>query len=145
MEVFICLPASTSQMTLAEVNGDSVRTVGGKHIMHALGDINGEELRWIKPARLKLRFELRAGETVVATLGWTGSYRAVAQWADAQYRFSREGWFRPRVVVRGASANATDEPVAVFAYRGGALTFPDGRAFVWEEAPTMDQRARLGG
>jgi hypothetical protein len=103
--------------------------------MHALGDINGEELRWIKPARFKLQFELRAGDTVVATLGWTGSYRAVAQWADAQYRFSQEGWFRPRVVVRGASADATDEPVAVLAYRGGALTFADGRAFVWVNLP----------
>jgi hypothetical protein len=101
--------------------------------MQALREIDGAELRWVKPSWRKLQFELRAGEAMVATLAWTGGGRAVGQWDREQYRFSREGWLRPHVVVRGAAAAAVDEPIATFAYRGGTLTFPDGRAFVWKK------------
>lgn len=104
--------------------------------MHALRDVSSDELEWVKPRWTKLQFELRAGETMVATLAWVRGSRAVGEWADGQYRFSREGWFRPRILVRGAATEAMDaheEPIATFAYRGGTLSFPDGRAFVWKK------------
>jgi hypothetical protein len=110
--------------------------------MNTFGDTGGDAFEWVKPRWTKLEFELRAGETVVATLAWSGGSRAVGTWADAQddqYRFSREGWLRPRILVRRARTDAAtatgdpDEPIAMFAYRGGALSFPDGRAFVWKK------------
>lgn len=99
--------------------------------MRDLHEVTSEELRWVRHRRLKLEFELRAGETVVATLAWTGRARALGAWAGGQYRFSREGWFRPRTLVRGAED--TGEPVATFAHRGGILTFLDGRLFRWKK------------
>jgi len=107
--------------------------------MDALRDAIGSELQWVKPRWTKLQFELRAGETVVATLAWARGSRAVGEWVEGQYLFSREGWLRPRILVRSARTEATaaagapDEPIATFAYRGGALTFPDGRAFLWKK------------
>ncbi len=104
--------------------------------MQALRDVIGRELEWVKPKWTKLQFELRAGETVVATLAWAHGSSAVGEWAEGQYRFSRAGWFRPRILVRGAAPDATDaseEPIATFAYRVGTLTFPDGRTFLWKK------------
>ena len=108
-------------------------------MMHTFHEVGGEELRWIKPRRTKLQFELRAGEILVATLAWTGGSHALGQWAEGQYRFNRKGWLRPRTLVRGAANAASDTPgeqeetVATFAHRGGTLSFPDGRTFLWKK------------
>jgi hypothetical protein len=99
--------------------------------MRALQDIGGEELQWVKPKWTRPEFELRAGDAVVATLRWTGGSRAEGTWAGGQYRFSREGWFRPRILVRRAAPEDTGEPLATFAYRGAILSLPDGRSFRW--------------
>ena len=104
--------------------------------MRDLNDVMSEALQWVRPKRSKRAFELRAGEAVVATLVWTRGSSALAQWAQGQYRFSRQGWLRQRILVHGASSTtpvATDEPLATFAQRAGALTFPDGRAFLWRK------------
>ena len=121
--------------------------------MRTLNDISGVELRWAKPKRSKLQFELRAGQTpdedtgepALATMSWTRGSQAIGQWAGGEYRFSREGWLRPRALVRAATspatdtvadaaaANTADEPIATFAQHGGALTFPDGRTVLWKK------------
>ncbi len=99
---------------------------------------SGQELRWIKPKVLKLQFELHTGETTVATLAWTRGSRALGQWGEHRYWFSREGFFRPRVLVRSASnttakaPTAQDQALATFTNRGGTLTFTDGLAFLWK-------------
>jgi hypothetical protein len=101
--------------------------------MYAFNDLSGQELHWVKPKWSKLQFELRAGETAVATLTWTGGARALGQWAGGQYQFSRQGWFRRRTFIH-TPTGPTDEPVALFTHRGnsGALVFPTGRTFRWQ-------------
>jgi hypothetical protein len=90
-------------------------------------------LVWVKPKWTRRQFALRSGDTVLATLAWTRGSSALAQWGASQYRFNRQGWLRPRVLVRDASADDTSEPLATFTQRGGALTFPDGRIYVWKK------------
>jgi hypothetical protein len=102
-------------------------------VSHTLTEGQNAELLWVKPKWSRLQFELRAGETVVATLAWTRGSRALAQWGESQYRFSRQGWLRPRILIRTADSGDTDEPLATFAPRGGVLTFPDGRVFIWKK------------
>jgi hypothetical protein len=112
-----------------------------EYTMRMLHEVHRDELVWVRPKWSRFFFELRAGETVVATLAWTGGSRAAAECAGAQYRFSREGWLRPRILVReGATgrptgAGAPEETVATFVRRrgGGTLTFPDGRTFLWRK------------
>ncbi len=99
--------------------------------MRALQEVVGAELRWVKPKWTRPEFELHAGDAIVATLRWTGGSRAEGTWAGGQYRFSREGWLRPRILVRRASSEDTGEPLATFAYRGAILSLPDGRSFRW--------------
>lgn len=101
--------------------------------MRALQDIVGEEVQWVKPKWARPEFELRAGDAVVAMLRWTGGSRAEGTWAGGQYRFSREGWFQPRILVRRAAPEDTGEPLATFAYRGAILSLPDGHSFRWRK------------
>jgi hypothetical protein len=100
---------------------------------HSFAADLGRELLWVKPKWTRRQFALRSGDTILATLTWTRGSSALAQWGASQYRFSRQGWLRPRVLIRDASADDTSEPLATFTQRGGALTFPDGRIFVWKK------------
>jgi hypothetical protein len=100
---------------------------------HADSEDQSSMLVWVKPKRIRRQFALRSGDTVLATLTWTRGSSALAQWGASQYHFSRQGWLRPRVLVRDASASDTSEPLATFTQRGGALTFPDGRVFLWKK------------
>jgi hypothetical protein len=102
-------------------------------VSDALTGGQNAELLWVKPKWSRLRFELRAGDEVVATLEWTRGSRALARWGDFQYQFSRQGWLRPRILVRSAAATDAAEPIATFLPRGGTLTLPDGRPFVWKK------------
>jgi hypothetical protein len=91
------------------------------------------ELRWVKPKWSRLQFELHTGDEVVATLDWTRGSCALARWAEVQYQFTRQGWLRPRVLVRVAGPSDAAEPIATLSPHGGTLTFPDGRAFIWKK------------
>src|SRR5258708_11833205 len=132
--------------TRGDACGDEPRTRG------ALAPAECQELVWAKPTWSRFFYELRAGETVVATLAWTGGSRAVAECVGAQYRFSREGWLRQRILVRGGAsggasgAGAPEETVATFARRhgGGTLTFPGGRTFPWRNPRRGARGRRLG-
>jgi hypothetical protein len=109
---------------------------------------DGAELIWVKPKRSKGQFELRAGDTIVATLVWDRGTRAVAQWGERRYHMSRRGWLRPRVLVSTADSgergveDGADTPVAMFAQHGGLLSFPDGRVFFWKK-PKWLTRERI--
>jgi hypothetical protein len=100
---------------------------------HAGSEDQSSVLVWVKPKWIRRQFALRSGDTVLATLTWTRGSSALAQWDASQYHFSRQGWLRPRVLVRDASAGDTSEPLATFTQRGGALSFPDGRVFFWKK------------
>jgi hypothetical protein len=102
-------------------------------ISHTPTDDQNAELLWVKPKWSKRQFELHAADAVVATLAWERGSRAVAQWGEFRYRFSRQGWLRPRILVRSAGATDGGEPIATFLPRGGTLTYPDGRTLVWKK------------
>jgi hypothetical protein len=104
--------------------------------MRPISENTTGELRWLKPSRRKSDYELRAGDDLVATLTWTRGSNATGQTASATYRFSRQGWLRPRILVHEGDAAPTPalgEAIATFTQRGGALTFPDGRTFLWKK------------
>src|SRR5262245_59132365 len=94
---------------------------------HAGGGDQHSDLMWVTSQRSRRQFELRSGDTVIATLAWSRGSNALAQWGARRYRFSRQGWLRPRVLVRDAGAGDTSEPLATYAQHGGALSFQDGR------------------
>jgi hypothetical protein len=99
-------------------------------------------LVWVKPKWSKLQFELRVGDAGVATLDWIRGSRALAQWGESRYHFSRQGWLRPHIFVRVAPIEGANEPLAIMNYRSGVLTLADGRAFSWEK-PKRFTRARI--
>src|SRR5258708_32416704 len=105
--------------TRGDACGDEPRTRG------ALAPAECQELVWAKPTWSRFFYELRAGETVVATLAWTGGSRAGAGCVGAQYRFSREGWLGQRILGRGGAsggASCAGAPAATMA------TLPPRRA-----------------
>jgi hypothetical protein len=99
--------------------------------MRSLYEVSDEELRWEKPKWLKRRYELRAGDEIVATLVRSGGSGALGEWSGGRYRFIQKGWFNPRVLVGGDPFTDRDLPLAIFARRGGVLTLNDGRTLLW--------------
>src|SRR6516164_282089 len=106
------------------------------------GEVQHGELVWVKPKWSKLQFELRSGDSGVATLDWIRGSQALAQWGESRYHFSRQGWLRPRILVHTAPREAPGEPLATLTYRSGALTYADGRAFAWKK-PRWFTRVRV--
>jgi hypothetical protein len=99
--------------------------------MRSLYEVSGEELRWEKPKWLKRRYELRAGEEVVATLVRTGGSKAIGEWSGGRYAFSQKGWFHLRILVGDDAVTDANAPLATFTRRGGVLTLADGRTLLW--------------
>ena len=106
--------------------------------MKALSSTVGTDLYWMQPAGLDNRwFELRAGGSLVATLGFESlcDSLARAESADGSWTFRRVGILNPRVTVRKAGEEAS---LAIYTPRWtgreGTLEFPDGRVFGWVQA-----------
>jgi len=109
---------------------------GGQRAMHEVpAEDNAAELVWVRPKWSKRDYELRRGQTVVASLRWARGTHAVARWDDGpQYEFGRTGWLRQRIVIDelGAAAQVADgEPLATFLPHGGMLRLRDGRTYLW--------------
>lgn len=98
--------------------------------MERLADAIDRPLHWSQPRSFQRTFELRAGETLVATLVFPSTWEtlATARTAESTWTLQRNGWCRPQSTVRreGHSDN-----LAVFESRiwssGGTLTCRDGR------------------
>jgi hypothetical protein len=106
------------------------------------------ELLWVKPQRSRREFELRSGETTVGRLVWTrgSNSQALAEWGESRYRFGRKGWFSPRITVYTVTAGEeASEPLVTFSPRGGILTVPDGRTFVWKKPERTSTGRRWTG
>ena len=93
--------------------------------MRAIRDITEQGLHWTQPSTFNREYELRAGDEVVATLGWqkTGGSLALARSTEGNWTFKRSGFLSPRVTVRLAGS---ETEVAVFkpSWRGeGTLAF----------------------
>ena len=101
--------------------------------MKRIAEVIGRELEWVQPRAMKMEYELRAGDELIATLRFRSSFGsfATAESADGCWTFKRVGFWKPRVTIRGCG---TDLDIAVFKNNtwsgGGTLEFPDGRKFL---------------
>jgi len=100
--------------------------------MIKLREAIGTELQWVQPHAFKREFELRSGESTIATLAFRSAFGslATAQTDEGSWTFKRVGFWRSHVTVREAGRE-TD--LAVFRNNtwsaGGALEFANGRVF----------------
>lgn len=100
--------------------------------MPKLRDVVAQELSWMQPQALRREFELRAGETVIATLAFRSMFGSLAtvRCDDGSWTFKRVGFWRSHVSVR---AHGQDADLAVFMNNtwsaGGTLQMADGRQF----------------
>ncbi len=129
--------------------------------MKHIAEMTGRELQWTQPHALKMEYELREGEEVVATLRFKSSFGsfATAESADGCWTYKRVGFWQTRATVR---ACGSESEIASFKNNtwssGGTLEFPDGRKFLastnfWqtkydfrtETAQTLFHYTRIGG
>jgi hypothetical protein len=100
--------------------------------MMRLAEFVGHELKWVQPHALKMEYELRAGDMVVATLHFRSSFGsfAAATSADGTWTFKRVGFWQTRATIR-AIGSETD--LAIFKNNtwsgGGTLELLDGRKY----------------
>lgn len=100
--------------------------------MRQIAQMVGGELEWVQPRALKMEYELRAGEEVVATLRFRSSWGsfATAESADGCWTFKRVGFWQTRATVRPCESE-----VEIASFRqgtwsfGGTLELPDGRKY----------------
>jgi len=98
--------------------------------MKHVRDLAGLELTWVQPAALKLDFELRDGDEVVATLRFRSTFGSFAtvETADGTWTFKRMGFFVTRVTICPAGS---DDAIATFRNNtwsaGGTLELSGGR------------------
>jgi hypothetical protein len=100
--------------------------------MREINDVQGP-LEWVQPRALKMHYELRSNEELVANLSFrslSGSF-ATAESADGCWTFKRVGFFQTRATIR---ACGSDADTATFKNNtwsgGGTLTLADGREFL---------------
>jgi hypothetical protein len=101
--------------------------------MEALSTVVAMPLYWIQPKTFERRFELRAGDSLIATLCFETAFGtlATAESADGSWTFKRVGFLNPRVTVREVGV---DTNLAVYQPRfwgDGSLEFRDGRVYRW--------------
>src|SRR5512143_4092274 len=100
--------------------------------MMKLAEMIGQELKWVQPHALKMEYDLRTGEDIVATLVFRSSFGsfATAASADGTWTFKRVGFWQTKATIR-ASGGETD--LAVFKNNtwsaGGTLELPNGRKY----------------
>jgi hypothetical protein len=100
--------------------------------MQKITELIGQELRWTQPHALKMDYELRARDVIVATLHFRSSLGsfATAVSAEGSWTFKRVGFWQTGVTIRAAGAE-TD--LAMFKNNswsgGGRLELPDGRKY----------------
>lgn len=100
--------------------------------MRAIHSVQGP-LEWVQPRGLKMHYELRSNEELVAKLSFrtlSGSF-ATAESGDGCWTFKRVGFFQTRATMR---ACGSDAGIAAFKNNtwsgGGALALADGREFL---------------
>lgn len=110
--------------------------------MPSLRDFVGQPLRWIRPRFFRNTYELRIGDTTLATVSRNGVFksRTLATADEQQWTFTREGFLKPRLVVYpgdlsdSGESGVSSQPLASFKrnWKGaGELIFNDGRSYSW--------------
>ncbi len=91
---------------------------------------HGQELKWLQPNTMKMEYELRSGDDVVARLVFRSSFGTLANTTseDGCWTFKRIGFFQTRVTIRECDS---EKDLAVFKNNtwsdGGTLVMADGR------------------
>ena len=100
--------------------------------MRKIVELIDQPFEWVQPRVLKMHYELRAGDELVATLRFRNSFGSFAtgESADGCWTFKRVGFWQTRVTVRSCDG---DSDIASFKNNtwsgGGTLELSDGRAF----------------
>jgi hypothetical protein len=79
------------------------------------------------------RYELRAGNAVVATLCWETAWGSLAtgETAEGRWTLKRVGFVRPRVTVRAAGSETQAAMVTLDWAGNGDVQLADGHEFRW--------------
>lgn len=100
--------------------------------MRHIAQMTESELEWVQPRALRMEYELRAGEEVVATLRFRSSFGsfATAESTDGCWTFKRVGFWQTRATIRPCGS---ETEVASFRQgtwsSGGTLELLDGRRY----------------
>lgn len=101
--------------------------------MRHIAQLVGSALEWVQPRALKMEYELRSGEEVVATLRFRSSWGsfATAESADGCWTFKRVGFWQTRATVRpcGSETEIAGFRQGTWSF-GGTLEMPDGRKYL---------------
>lgn len=96
-------------------------------------DFATEPLRWEQPRSLRMDYELRTADRLIATLRFRSAFGSFATLQDGEgcWTFKRVGFWHPQVTIR---ALESDQEVAIFRNNtwthGGTLAFADGRCYL---------------
>ena len=100
--------------------------------MRKIIELVDPHIEWVQPHALKMQYELRASDELVATLRFRSSLGSFAtgESADGCWTFKRVGFWKTRVTVRLCGG---DSDIASFQNNtwsgGGTLELSDGRVF----------------
>jgi hypothetical protein len=100
--------------------------------MREITNVEGH-LEWVKPRALKMAYELRSNQEIVATLNFRSSFGSFAtgETANGCWTFKRIGFLQTRATIR---ACGSDAEIAAFRNNtwsgGGSLTLADRREFL---------------
>jgi hypothetical protein len=103
-----------------------------KFHMRKLIELVDQPLEWVQPRALRMQYELRASDELVATLHFRSSLGSFATGdsADGCWTFKRVGFWQTRVTIRLCGG---DSDIASFQNNtwsgGGSLELSDGRVF----------------
>jgi hypothetical protein len=88
---------------------------------------------WVQPDVLDRRYELRADDAVIATLGWETTLGSLAtgETAEGRWTLKRAGFLRPRVMARVAGSKIPAATVTLHWDGNGDVNFADGHEFRW--------------
>ena len=102
--------------------------------METISNFIGSNLYWVQPKTFERRFELRAEQSILATLTFHSEFGtlATAEVDRVKWTYKRVGFLNPRVTVREVGSEAN---LAVYQPRfwgDGTLSFALGATFHWK-------------
>ena len=112
--------------------------------MRRIADLISQELKWEQPSALRMEYELRTGEELIATLRFRSSFGtfAIAESTEGCLTFKRVGFWQTSVTVRQCDS---DDDIATFKNNTwsnrGTLELADGRTF---QAATNFWQSKFG-
>ena len=98
--------------------------------MSEFNDLVGKELTWETVKGEKNHYEMRSGSDAVATLVWDKA-GVRGECGGERWSFVREGFFRPRLIIRREGDEKSLATLEVGAIGSGRLALASGRTLHW--------------